>query len=68
VEAAMRGSSSRMAGGNAGTPLIAGRDQRNDDADTNSCILNQAAAHRYFPHTRAIGKMLRQVPWRFGNP
>lgn len=51
-----------------GTQLIAGRDLRNDDADTNSCILNQAAAQRYFPHTRAISKMLRQVPWRFGNP
>ena len=50
-----------------GTPLIAGRDLRNDDADMNSCILNQAAAQQYFPHMRAIGKVLRQVPWRMSD-
>lgn len=50
-----------------GTPLVAGRDLRNDDADLNSCILNQTAAERYFPHANAIGKMLRQVPWRMSD-
>jgi predicted permease len=51
-----------------GTPLLAGRDLRNEDADQNSCILNQAAASRYFPHTAALGRMLRQVPDNMGNP
>ncbi|HEY3991212.1 MAG TPA: ABC transporter permease [Acidobacteriaceae bacterium] len=50
-----------------GTRLVAGRDLHNDDADLHSCILNQTAAQRYFPHTRAIGKMLRQVPWRMSD-
>jgi predicted permease len=50
-----------------GTPLLAGRDLRNDDADLNSCILNQSAARRYFPHSAALGKMLRQVPHDMGN-
>jgi predicted permease len=50
-----------------GTQLIAVRDLRNDDADENSCILNQAAAKRYFPHTNAIGKMLHRVPWAIGD-
>jgi predicted permease len=50
-----------------GTRLVAGRDLRNDDADINSCIVNQAAAQRYFPHTNAIGKILRQVPWRMSD-
>ena len=51
-----------------GTPLLAGRDLRNEDADLNSCIINQAAAARLFPHTDALGKTLRQVPSQIGNP
>ena len=39
-----------------GTPLLAGRDLKNEDADMNSCILNQAAAKLYFPHTSALGQ------------
>ncbi len=49
-----------------GTPLLAGRDLRNEDADLNSCILNQAAARVYFPHTSALGQMLRQLPHTIG--
>jgi predicted permease len=50
-----------------GTPLLAGRDLKNEDADLNSCILNQAAAKLYFSHTNALGKMLRQIPHAIGN-
>jgi predicted permease len=50
-----------------GTPLLAGRDFRNEDADLNSCILNVSAAQRYFAHTTALGKMLRQLPHEMGN-
>jgi predicted permease len=50
-----------------GTPLLAGRDFGNEDADMNSCIVNQAAASRYFPHTTALGKTLRQVPHTIRN-
>lgn len=50
-----------------GTPLLAGRDLRNEDADLNACIVNQAAAARLFPHSNALGKILRQVPWHLGE-
>jgi predicted permease len=49
-----------------GTPLLAGRDLKNEDADLNACILNQAAAKLYFPHTSALGQMLRQLPHTIG--
>jgi predicted permease len=44
-----------------GTPLLAGRDLRNEDADASSFILNQNAAQHYFPNESAIGKTLNQV-------
>jgi predicted permease len=50
-----------------GTPLLTGRDLKNEDADLNSCILNQAAAKLYFPHVNPLGQMLRQVPHMVGN-
>ena len=50
-----------------GTPLLTGRDLKNEDADLNSCILNQAAAQLYFPHVNPLGQMLRQVPHMVGN-
>ncbi|MGA9718728.1 MAG: ABC transporter permease [Acidobacteriaceae bacterium] len=50
-----------------GTPLLAGRDLKNEDADMNSCILNQAAATLYFPHTMPLGRTLRQLPHVIGD-
>jgi predicted lysophospholipase L1 biosynthesis ABC-type transport system permease subunit len=50
-----------------GTPLLAGRDLRNEDADLNSCIVNRAAAKLYFPRTSALGKVLRQIPHTIGD-
>ncbi|HEX3471210.1 MAG TPA: ABC transporter permease [Silvibacterium sp.] len=44
-----------------GVPILTGRDLDNSDADRNSCILSQAAARLYFPHTSALGKTLRSV-------
>jgi putative ABC transport system permease protein len=44
-----------------GTPLLAGRDLRNDDADLHSCIVNQNAAALYFPQASALGKVLHEV-------
>jgi predicted permease len=40
------------------TPLIAGRDLRNEVGDKGSCILNQAAAQKYFPQGGALGNAL----------
>jgi predicted permease len=51
-----------------GTPFVTGRDLRNDETDADSCILNQAAAARFFPKQDAMGRMLRQVPNEFGDP
>jgi predicted permease len=42
------------------TPLIAGRDFRNQVGDRSSCILNQAAAKKYFPQGGALGNSLQQ--------
>jgi predicted permease len=50
-----------------GTPVLAGRDFRNEEADLNSCILNVSAAQRYFSHTTALGKTLRQLPHDMSN-
>jgi predicted permease len=44
-----------------GIPILTGRDLTNSDADRNSCIVSQAAARLYFPHTPALGKTLRSV-------
>ena len=44
-----------------GVPILTGRDLMNSDADRNSCIVSQAAAQLYFPHTSALGKTLRSV-------
>jgi putative ABC transport system permease protein len=44
-----------------GTPLLAGRDFRNDDADLHSCIVNKSAAAQYFPQGSALGKLLHAV-------
>lgn len=44
-----------------GIPILIGRDLTNSDADRNSCIVSQAAARLYFPHTSALGKTLRNV-------
>jgi len=51
-----------------GTPFVTGRDLRNDETDAGSCILNQAAAARFFPKQNAMGQMLRQMPNEFGDP
>jgi predicted permease len=51
-----------------GTPFVAGRDLRNDETDADSCVLNQAAAARFFPKQNAMGQMLRQMPNEFGDP
>lgn len=50
-----------------GVPILAGRDLENSDSDRNSCILSQAAARLYFPHTSALGKTLRNVIHRPGT-
>jgi predicted permease len=44
-----------------GTPMLAGRDFRNDDVDLHSCVINQRAAHLYFPGGPPLGGMLHQV-------
>ena len=51
-----------------GTPFATGRDLRNDETDADSCILNQAAAARFFPKQNAMGQLLRQMPNEFGDP
>jgi predicted permease len=51
-----------------GTPFVMGRDLRNDETDADSCIVNQAAAARFFPKQNAMGQMLRQMPNEFGDP
>jgi predicted permease len=51
-----------------GTPFVTGRDLRNDETDADSCILNQAAAARFFPKQNAMGQMLLQMPNEFGDP
>ena len=44
-----------------GIPILAGRDLRNQDADLNSCLVNQAAANLYFPNRPPLGKTLRKL-------
>lgn len=44
-----------------GTPILAGRDLRNDDADRHSCVMNQHAAAMFFPHGSALGQTLHEV-------
>ncbi|HEX4311572.1 MAG TPA: ABC transporter permease [Acidobacteriaceae bacterium] len=44
-----------------GTPMLAGRDFRNDDADEHSCVLSRSAARLYFPQSPALGKVLQEV-------
>ena len=44
-----------------GIPIVTGRDLNNGDADRNSCVVSQAAARLYFPHSSALGKTLRSV-------
>jgi predicted permease len=47
-----------------GIRILTGRDLNNSDSDKNSCIVSQAAARLYFPHTSALGKTLRSVVHR----
>lgn len=47
------------------TPFIAGRDFRNESGDRGSCILNQAAAKKYFPQGGAMGNSLQQKDHNF---
>jgi predicted permease len=51
-----------------GTPFVVGRDLRNDETDADSCILNQAAAAKFFPKANPLGRMLRQVPYEMDDP
>jgi predicted permease len=51
-----------------GTPLLAGRDLRNDETDTGSCLLNEAAAAKFFPNRSALGQQIRRVPYEFSDP
>ena len=44
-----------------GTPILAGRDFRNDDADEHSCVLSRSAAQLYFPQSPALGRTLHEV-------
>ncbi|MFZ0272750.1 MAG: ABC transporter permease [Acidobacteriaceae bacterium] len=44
-----------------GTPILAGRDFRNDDSDLHSCVLSRSAARKYFPQSPALGKTLHQI-------
>jgi predicted permease len=41
------------------TPFVAGRDLRNESGDQSSCILNQAAAKKFFAQGGALGNSLR---------
>jgi predicted permease len=43
-----------------GVPILDGRDFKNADSDTNTCIVSQSAAAKLFPHSPAIGATLRQ--------
>ncbi len=47
------------------TAFVAGRDFRNESADKGSCILNQAAAKKFFPQGGAVGNSLQQVDHDF---
>lgn len=51
-----------------GTPLLAGRDLRNDETDAGSCVVNEAAAAKFFPNQSALGQQLRRVPYEFSDP
>ncbi|MGD0891013.1 MAG: ABC transporter permease [Terracidiphilus sp.] len=44
-----------------GINILAGRDIRNSDSDTNSCLISEAAARLYFPHGVALGKTLQRT-------
>lgn len=41
-------------------PMLAGRDFVNRDEDAGTCILSQAAAGKLFPHSPALGSMVRE--------
>ena len=41
-------------------PMLTGRDFVNRDADAGTCILSQAAAAKLFPHSAALGSVVRQ--------
>jgi ABC-type antimicrobial peptide transport system permease subunit len=43
-----------------GISLLAGRDFVNRDADAGTCILSQAAAGKLFPHSPALGSVMRE--------
>jgi predicted permease len=43
-----------------GIPILAGRDFVNSNADTNTCIVSQSAAMKFFPNRPALGGTLRQ--------
>ena len=43
-----------------GTKIVAGRDFSGSDADTGTCILNEAAARAFFPTQSAVGHTIRQ--------
>jgi predicted permease len=43
-----------------GISLLAGRDFVNRDADAGTCILSQAAAGKLFPHSPALGSVVRE--------
>jgi predicted permease len=44
-----------------GVNSLAGRDLVNSDSDTHSCVISEAAARLYFPHTQALGKTLQRI-------
>jgi ABC-type antimicrobial peptide transport system permease subunit len=43
-----------------GIPMLVGRDFVNRDADAGTCILSQAAAAKLFPHSSALGSVVRE--------
>jgi predicted permease len=44
-----------------GIPMLAGRDFQNNDSDSDTCIVSQAAARLYFPGNSALNKTLRHI-------
>jgi predicted permease len=44
-----------------GIPMLAGRDFQDDNSDTDTCIISQAAARLYFPGNSALNRTLRQI-------
>lgn len=43
-----------------GIPILSGRDFVNRDADAGTCILSQTAAAKLFPHSPALGSVVRE--------